>query len=159
MRVAVLEGHDFSAWRDEHESGVRPSELPYGLEHLQRLGVELRHSDLTHADDPVGRLLRSRDSSLPYVLRYRGALGQVVTSLALLALSDVCVSIFEHHADVYRRLSARMQHVLPPLVLVSCYLAQWLRAGAPPLRRRAVAIARDSAAITVFSRQSGLYPD
>jgi len=146
-----LEGHDFSAWRAEHERGDRPSGLPYGLEWLERADVDLRHADLTYRDDPVGRLLRSRDSSLPYGLRYQGALGQVATSLPLIARSDVCLSIFEHHADVYRRVRAIARRILPPLVLVSCYLAQWLQHGSPAPRRRAVGIARSAQAITVFS--------
>ena len=151
LRVAILEGHDFAAWQAEYQRGERPSRVPYGLEHLQRADVELRHSDVTHREDRLGRLLRRRDSSLPYALRYRGALGQVLTSLPLLSRSDVCVSIFEHHADMYRRLRAVATQVLPPLVLVSCYLTQWLRADDPALRRQAVAIARSASAITVFS--------
>ena len=150
MRAGILEGHDFDAWRSGHARGERPSALPYGLDHLSP-AIEVSHCDATHADGPVSRLLRSRDARLPYVLRYRGALGQVVTSLPLLARCDVCVSIFEHHADVYSRLRARAKRTLPPMVLISCYLSEWLTGNDEGLRRRAMEIARGAAAITVFS--------
>lgn len=150
MRAGILEGHDFAAWRSGHARGERPSTLPYGMEYLSP-AIEVSHCDATHGDDPVSRLLRSRDARLPYVLRYRGALGQVVTSLPLLARCDVCVSIFEHHADIYSRLRARAKRALPPMVLISCYLSQWLSGNDDGLRRRATEIARGAAAITVFS--------
>jgi glycosyltransferase involved in cell wall biosynthesis len=151
LTVTVLEGHDFGRWSEEHRGGSRPSALPYGLEDLRVRGLRLRHADATHSDRALARMLRRKDPDLPYELRFNGALGQVLLSLPQLLGSDLCLSVFEHHAGVYARLVARARAVLPPLVLMSCYIAQWLTEGPEPLRRLAIRIAGAAQAITVFS--------
>ncbi len=151
VKLTILEGHSFSAWSDEYARGERPSRLPYGLEQLSSPSVEVLHSDLTHSEGRVANMLRKADPRLAYGLRYRGALGQVITSLPLVLRSDACVSIFEHHANVYRRLQTIGSQRLPPLVLISCYLAQWLRSSDTSLRATAQLVARAASAITVFS--------
>jgi glycosyltransferase involved in cell wall biosynthesis len=150
--VTIFEGHDFGDWAALHRRGDRPSLLPYGLERLEAAGLRVRHSDFTHSDASPARLLRSRDGRLPYHLRFRGALGQVLVSLPQIARSAACVSIFEHHASIYQRMRSLRLGRLPPLVLVTCYLAQWLRDGSADLQSGARRVAHGARALTVFSR-------
>jgi glycosyltransferase involved in cell wall biosynthesis len=150
-RVCVLEGHDFGEWQAGFVTGQRPSRLPYGMEWLSNAGFDLRHSDLTHSSRGLARLLRFKDPVLPYGLRFNGALGQAAVALPLLARSDVCLSIFEHHAAVYAYLRSLRPLRLPPMVLVSCYLAEWLRSRDETERRLAHRAAGAAAAITVYS--------
>jgi glycosyltransferase involved in cell wall biosynthesis len=151
LRVCVLEGHDFPAWEEEFLRGERPSRLPYGLERLSDAGLRLRHGNVTHSRSRLAQTLRSKDPQLPYRLRYNGALGQVLTSLPHLIGSDVCLSVFEHHAEIYARLRSLVPVRLPPMVLMSCYLSEWLLGDDPALCAIARRAARAADWITAYS--------
>lgn len=74
MRVGILEGHNFAAWRAEDARGELLGHPPYGLEHLAR-AVQVSHGDATDAG-LYSRFRAAAGRALPPIVLIGGYLWQ-----------------------------------------------------------------------------------
>ena len=131
MRVSIHSSRDFARWREEALAGEQPSTLPYGLEHLSRLGFEL-------------------DQALPPAWLRRGSAGRLrvlenrlrVRLLGTLAAArttrraDLALALLEPQSYAYSLLASLR---LPPwsttpLAALVCWLADDFRVAGPKMR-------------------------
>ncbi len=155
MRVRIYSGIDFAAWRRAGLEGTRPGLAPYGLEHLASSGLAL-------IPRQPPRWLRGRLQSR-VVAERRVAAAPLVQPLQLLRRpEDVALAILERegltHALLKRAGVAPWSRV--PLVLVSCWLADEVRAASRPRLAVLRALAQEADLIVFWSsNQRAIFRD
>lgn len=143
-RICVISSIDLSVY----EHGGHPSRWPYGVDQLQRAGNysvfqpapawSRRFKNLV----PKIRASGARDLFEAHVLpglELRSAVNR----------ADVVLSLFEDQAEAYRQCARRRP--MPPLVVMSCWLAQNALGNDGWKSARLAEICGLSTAITVFS--------
>ncbi len=149
-RVAILKSNDYGAWQGGYCRGLHAGDIgPYGLRGLERAGFDLRYSDgayrLPWRSAALSRPLRKIGHLRPELQGLQGAL----STLPLVARSDVTLAIFEDQGLCAA--SAKAHGLAPfngrPLAVISCWLAEtWKELD----RRSLAAVRRALAAVDVL---------
>jgi glycosyltransferase involved in cell wall biosynthesis len=130
MVVSIHSSRDFAEWRREALAGLQPSIDPYGLEHLSRLGFELRQASPLRLDRGPAGLLRSLER------RTRLRLRSTLAGARVSRQADLALALLEPQSYAYSQL-ARL-HVPPwsatPLAALICWLADDFRVAGPAMR-------------------------
>jgi glycosyltransferase involved in cell wall biosynthesis len=143
-KVCVLCDFDLDEWAGEEH----PSKWPYGMDQLEESGS----FSLFQPGQSRRRRMKQRPAAT--VRDANGSsLGQKLVRgtdlIAALGKADAVLSVFEPQGDDYRRL-ARFRK-LPPLVVMSCWLAQSVLTNDQSQFERLKRLSELSAVLTVFS--------
>lgn len=145
-RAVVLTDHDFERWRREYSLGAGVCELPYGMERLEELGI-----DLVSPPTSTNRVVRKLRG---YVEGHTGMrVEQSVRALPRIGDSRFVLSVLEPYGILPSMLKSRRIYPFAstPLAVVCCWLSESLRL-ADRQKRRAIARRFDAVdLITVWS--------
>jgi glycosyltransferase involved in cell wall biosynthesis len=153
--VALLKAQNYAEWKPVRERGEAAGELgPYSVNHLERHGFALRHSDAvferpwSHAvpDRVLGRLGRQ----FPELLGIRNSLA----NRRLLSRSDITLGIFEDQGSFAAFARAHRLGPLSPrrMVLVVCWMAEWAQSADPRTLRGYRRVLAGADLVVFFSR-------
>jgi glycosyltransferase involved in cell wall biosynthesis len=148
MIVSIHSSRDFEQWRREALSGIQPSLAPYGLEHLERCGFELRQAPMPQWLDrgPAGaaRMLESRT---------RLKLRRTLISARVTRRADISLALLEPQSYAYSLLATL--RVPPwsatPLAALTCWLADDFRVAGPRMRAWLRRCVKDTELFIYFS--------
>jgi glycosyltransferase involved in cell wall biosynthesis len=143
-KICVLCNFDLDEWAQEDH----PSRWPYGMNELEESGA----FTLSQPGQVRRRRLQQRSSGLG-----QSALGSTLNQrlvrgielIGALGKADAVLSVFEPQGDDYRRL-ARFKS-LPPLVVMSCWLAQSALNSDRSQFEKLKKLTKLSSLVTVFS--------
>lgn len=147
MRFAVLSEHDAASWRAAHARGERSSALPYGIDALETKGHQLAFAK----QSPSPRLRRAW-AKIEH--RIGGDVERPLRAQRLAVGADAVIGLLEQRTITAA--AVRRKRVGPlgrrPLIMLSCWLAQWITTAGPSERSRLIDRYRGIDQIVVWSR-------